>query len=100
MDFHPEREVDLVSIESFGIHEDVMVKGWTKLYGTPFKIYTPVVREFLANFNPNIFENVEDEEEEHFFKTYVWGVWARFSLADIQKYFMAEAKTDTSDIED
>ncbi|KAL2471537.1 Uncharacterized protein Adt_39673 [Abeliophyllum distichum] len=92
---HPERKVDLASVESSGVLEEVMAKGWTKLCAQPYKIYTPVVHEFLANFNPNIFENVEDEEEDHSFKTYVRGVWVRFSPADIQNYFGLEVGIET-----
>ncbi|KAL2470763.1 putative S-locus lectin protein kinase family protein [Abeliophyllum distichum] len=57
--------------------------GWHKVADAPHAAYPTLVREFFANFNPDI----DVPESSHRYKTWVKGQWIRFSPTMIDRYY-------------
>ncbi|KAL2474486.1 Uncharacterized protein Adt_35222 [Abeliophyllum distichum] len=55
--------------------------GWHKVADAPHAAYPTLVREFFANFNPDI----DVPESSHRYKTWLRGQWIRFSPTMIDK---------------
>ena len=89
-----------MNLAPIGVSKLIHAKNWTKFCSTPHKVYLAVVREFLANFNPNILGDNDTTDDAHAFHTYVRGVWVPFSLAEIQQYYNVGDEMDVPNITD
>ncbi|KAL2470874.1 Uncharacterized protein Adt_39010 [Abeliophyllum distichum] len=72
---HKERQVAREDFSHHLLERVIQHCGWHKVADAPHAAYPTLVREFFANFNPDI----DVLESSHRYKTWVRGQWIRFS---------------------
>ncbi|KAL2531827.1 Uncharacterized protein Adt_05178 [Abeliophyllum distichum] len=72
---HKERQVAREDFSHHLLERVIQHCGWHKVADAPHAAYPTLVREFFANFNPDI----DVPESPHRYKTRVRGQWIRFS---------------------
>ncbi|KAL2455653.1 Uncharacterized protein Adt_47179 [Abeliophyllum distichum] len=80
---HKERQVAREDFSHHLLERVIQHCGWHKVADAPHAVYPTLVREFFANFNPDI----DVPESSHRYKTWVRGQWIRFSPTMIDKYY-------------
>ncbi|KAL2453357.1 Uncharacterized protein Adt_49143 [Abeliophyllum distichum] len=80
---HKERQVAREDFSHHLLERVIQHCGWHKVADAPHAVYPTLVREFFANFNPDI----DVAESSHRYKTWVRGQWIRFSPTMIDKYY-------------
>ncbi|KAL2480755.1 Uncharacterized protein Adt_33721 [Abeliophyllum distichum] len=81
--FHKECQVTQDDFSHHLLERVIQHCGWHKVADAPHAAYLTLVREFFANFNPNI----DVPESPHIYKTWVRGRWIRFSPTMIDRYY-------------
>ncbi|KAL2486942.1 JmjC domain-containing protein [Abeliophyllum distichum] len=80
---HKERQVTRDNFSHHFLERVIQHCGWRKVADAPHTPYPTLVREFFANFNPDI----DVPESPHRYKTWVRGRWIRFSPTTIDTYY-------------
>ncbi|KAL2497860.1 hypothetical protein Adt_23410 [Abeliophyllum distichum] len=80
---HKERQVAREDFFHHLLERVIQHCGWHKVADAPHAAYPTLVREFFANFNPDI----DVPESSHRYKTWVRGQWIRFSPTMIDRYY-------------
>ncbi|KAL2518091.1 Uncharacterized protein Adt_14338 [Abeliophyllum distichum] len=80
---HKERQVAREDFSHHLLERVIQHCGWHKVADAPHAAYPTLVREFFANFNPDI----DVPESSHRYKTWVRGQWIRFSPTMIDRFY-------------
>ncbi|KAL2506362.1 Uncharacterized protein Adt_21983 [Abeliophyllum distichum] len=78
-----ERKLQLDDFPHSELYNLIDICGWSKIADTPHKVYSQLVHEFYANFNPDI----DIQGTEHYGQTWVRGKWIMFTPRIVNNYY-------------